>query len=277
MVYTIIMASRCVENIYDTVQYDGIEMNIDYRLVLVGFLLILLLVSTGLNYKLIKRNRQLSRERVHTLLEPLDLDYFDNQKLPAESMNMTKILFFGDSRAAAWPAPDMDSSFVFINRGIDGHSSAQTMMRFEAHTAPVQPDVVVVQVGVNDLWRIPVFPDEKEMIIHHCQDNLTQIVDHSRALGATVLLTTIFPVQDPPLRQRMYWSSDVYDGIDRVNATIRSLTDDDVLVLDAYGLLVAENGRLQEQYAADYLHINEAGYQLLNESLAELLESTTVP
>lgn len=253
-------------------------MNIDYRLALVGLLLlVLLLVSAGLNYKLIKRNRHLTRQLAHTLLEPIDLDYFDSQLLPEEDMDVAKVLFFGDSRAASWPNPELDSSYVFINRGIDGHSSGQTAMRFDAHVASLQPDVVVVQVCVNDLWRIPVFPDEKDAIIQRCQENLKQIVQKSNALEATVILTTIFPVQDPPLLQRMYWSSDVYEAIDTINEVILSLAGDDVLVLDAYGLLVDENGRLQDQYADDYLHINEAGYQLLNESLVELLEPATVP
>jgi lysophospholipase L1-like esterase len=248
-------------------------MNVDYRLVLAGILLILLLVSAGANYKLLKRNRDLTRQLTRTRLEPIDLNQFNDQKLPQENMAVTKVLFFGDSRAAAWPNPEMGSFFVFINRGIDGHSSAQAAMRFEAHAIPVQPDVVVVQVGVNDLWRIPVFPDEKEAIIQACQENLTQIVEQSRAVGATLLLTTIFPVHDPPLLQRMYWSSDVYDGIDAVNETIRALAADDVLVLDAYEMLADENGRLQKQYADDHLHINEAGYQLLNEALVDMLES----
>ncbi|MBE2225449.1 MAG: SGNH/GDSL hydrolase family protein, partial [Anaerolineae bacterium] len=253
-------------------------MNIDYRTALIGLLLILLFLSAGLSYKLVKRNRFLTRELARTLLDPLALSYFDEQSFISKNrQDMTKVLFFGDSRAATWPNPEMDDSFVFINRGIDGQSSAQAVLRFEAHVVPVQPDVVVVQVCVNDLWRIPVFPDEKEAIIQRCQENLAEIVTKSTDLGATVLLTTIFPVHDPPLMQRMYWSTDVYDAIDTVNETIRSLAKDDVLVLDAYELLRDENGRLHTQYAADYLHLNETGYQVLNEALIDMLESVDTP
>lgn len=255
-------------------------MNIDFRMAFVGILLIGLLLFAGLSYHLIKRNRHLTRELARTRLAPLGLNYFDGQALPEDNNDMTTVLFFGDSRAAAWPNPEMDDSFTFINRGINGESSAQAALRFDQHVSPVQPDVIVVQVCVNDLWRIPVFPQEKEAIISACKTNLDQIVMQGRALGATVLLTTVFPVQDPPLMQRMYWSSDVYDGIDAVNAHIHSLASEDVLVLDAYAMLVDENGtfdklstgRLQDQYAADYLHLNEAGYQLLNEALIDILK-----
>lgn len=248
-------------------------MNVDYRWVLIGLLVVLLLISAGIGYLLVKRNRHLTRELARTRLNPLGLDDFDEQPLPEENMDLKTVLFFGDSRAAAWPDPDMDDRFVFVNRGIDGQSSAQTAQRFLTHASSVQPDIIVVQVCVNDLWRIPVFPQEKETIIQVCQDNLGQIVNESRELGATVLLTTIFPVQDPPLTQRMYWSSDVHEGIETVNTFINELAAEDVVVMDAYELLVDENGRLQNQYASDYLHLNKAGYQKLNELLAELLVS----
>ena len=37
--------------------------------------------------------------------------------------------------------------------------------------------------------------------------------------------------------------------------------------------VVDENGRLHSQYATDYLHINESGYQILNNTLTEVIES----
>jgi lysophospholipase L1-like esterase len=254
-------------------------MNVDFRMILVGFLLVLLLLSVGISCKLIKQNRHLTRDLARIRLTPLGLEHFDGLSLPESEKNMdsTTVLFFGDSRAAAWPTPEMDDSFTFVNRGIGGQSSAQAVLRFDAHVVPVQPDVVVVQVCVNDLRRIPVFPQEKEDIIQACQKNIKRIVEQSRSLKAVVLLTTIFPVQDPSLTEHMFWSDEVYDGIALVNAYIRSLEGDDVQVLDGYELLADENGRLRSQYAADYLHINEAGYHLLNKVLIDILTSTTAP
>lgn len=39
----------------------------------------------------------------------------------------------------------------FINRGIGGQTSTQVAERFDANIAPLQPDVLVVRVCVNDL------------------------------------------------------------------------------------------------------------------------------
>ncbi len=46
----------------------------------------------------------------------------------------------------------------------------------------------------------------------------------------------------------------------------------DVLILDAYSLL-AQNGQVQSNYVRDTLHINEKGYQALNQELTHVLST----
>jgi lysophospholipase L1-like esterase len=42
---------------------------------------------------------------------------------------------------------------------------------------------------------------------------------------------------------------------------------DRVVVLDAYALLVGDDGLTRPEYAADTLHVNASGYAVLNEAL----------
>jgi len=65
------------------------------------------------------------------------------------------VVFFGDSRAYDWPAPSGLEGLEFVNRGIGNQTTAQVLGRFEAHIAPLHPQVVVLQVGINDLKLIP--------------------------------------------------------------------------------------------------------------------------
>lgn len=37
-------------------------------------------------------------------------------------------------------------------------TSAQVVWRFAEHIAPLQPDKIILQVGINDLKTIPLFP-----------------------------------------------------------------------------------------------------------------------
>jgi len=249
-------------------------MNLGYRLILpvVGFL-ILLVLSLGLNYILIKQYRHVYRELSRVTLDPLGRQQFAAAAPVVPAAGERLVLFYGDSRAAAWPAPETTAQFVFVNQGVNGQTAVQIAQRYPLDGAPLQPDVVVIQAGINDLRVIPALPGERDAIVAATEDNLRQVVAQARADEAVVVVTTIFPVQTPPWHERMFWSEEVMGAITAVNHTIRSLAAADVLVLDAYTLLADEQGALRDEYAADYLHINPNGYHELNKLLLSYLQT----
>ncbi|MBI4929003.1 MAG: SGNH/GDSL hydrolase family protein, partial [Anaerolineae bacterium] len=181
------------------------------------------------------------------------------------------VVFFGDSRASNWSTP-ADKQYEFLNRGIGAQTTIQVLERFDAHVKPLMPKVIVIQVGINDLKTIPLFPEDRETIVINCERNIQRIVDKSLDLGATVILTTIFPIGDVPIERRPFWSNEVEKSIDEVNTYIRSLAKDKVIILDAYSVLLGEKGRIQPEYSYDLLHLTDAGYLRLNEELVPLLQ-----
>jgi lysophospholipase L1-like esterase len=180
------------------------------------------------------------------------------------------VVFFGDSRAQGWPEPSL-SQYNFVNRGIGNQTSAQVAQRFEHHVEPLHPRVIVIQVGINDLKTIPLFPGRKRSIIANCQENIGRIVADSTRLGASTVLTTILPVGKVPVERRLFWSKDVALAVDEVNTYIRSLEGPDVTVLDAFSLLADRQGVARPEYSKDLLHLNAAGYETLNSELARVL------
>lgn len=205
-------------------------------------------------------------------LDPFDLQYYAAEPSPAS--DTTRLVFFGDSRAQDWPIPPNLPDFEFINRGIGGQTTAQVAGRFAAHITPLQPDYILLQVGVNDLKTIPIFPDQRTVIVANCLANIRAILQQSADVGATVILTTIFPVSEASFERRLFfWSDGVAQAIVEVNDEIRSMASDTVMILDSYALLVGENGLTRPDYAADTLHLNPAGYTTLNQMLIALLDS----
>jgi lysophospholipase L1-like esterase len=204
-------------------------------------------------------------------LDPLNLSYFPHA--PTENMAGITAVFFGDSRAAQWPAPTDLNDIQFVNRGIGAQTSAQIVGRFDAHVRPLHPDILIVQMCINDLKTVAFFPAQQEQIIANCQNNINQVVQQATAMGTTVILTTVFPVGEFPWQRRLYWSPDIDTAVATVNTTIRSLAAENVLILDAYALLADESGRLQPQFATDELHLNLAGYERLNQELTRLLSN----
>lgn len=239
---------------------------------LVGILLVILLISVAANIHYIKLSRHYYREFSRVRLDPLGMAQLEStaEEWPATT-DAVRVVMYGDSRAAAWPPPQLDG-FVFMNRGANGNTTVQAYERFNRHVVPLRPDIVVIQMGVNDLGVIPTQPTNREQIIAACEENIGRIVAETQTLNATIVLTTIFPLRIPSWNNRLYWSADILTAVTQVNDYILSLQSNNVMVLDAYQLLVDEQGLLKEAYTEDYSHLNENGYQVLNQALIETLQ-----
>ncbi len=204
-------------------------------------------------------------------LEPLGLSVY--QTVPTRvSPDLKRVVFLGDSRAETWLPPAALSGWDFVNRGISGQTTAQILGRFAVHVTPLQPQVIVLQLGVNDLKDIPIFPDRRAAIVADCLANIRSIVRQSNDLGAVVILTTIFPVSTPSLERRLFfWSDDIARAVTEVNNELRTLASDKVLLFDADLILLDANGLPRSEYMEDTLHLNAAGYDALNQRLRQLL------
>ncbi|MDX1906050.1 MAG: GDSL-type esterase/lipase family protein, partial [Bacteroidia bacterium] len=180
------------------------------------------------------------------------------------------VVVFGDSRGFAWPSP---AGHTLINRSISGQTTAECLLRLEAHVLPLKPRQVVIQLGVNDLKAVALFPPRRDTIVTNCQTNLRDIVRRLTEAGAQVILCTIFPPGDLPFYRIPFWSDEIIPAILTTNAYLKTLASDQVIILDAYALLTdPATGRVYPAYQYDFLHLNTAGYEVLNTALVPLLQ-----
>jgi lysophospholipase L1-like esterase len=236
------------------------------------FLLGLLIASVGLNFYLFSFARRYYLQLNGLRLNPIGLDAFSNEEQIEGLTRNVEVVFFGDSRAASWVAPEIDG-FEFLNRGISSQSSVQVRLRYDDHVRPLPVDVLIVQVCINDLKTIGLFPEHKKKIIENCQNSIREITELAREQGAVVILTTVFPVGQVPLERRLFWSDDIPAAVVEVNRFIDSLGGEGVIIFDAYSILADERGELRASYRFDELHLNSAGYEALNRELVDLLMS----
>jgi lysophospholipase L1-like esterase len=231
------------------------------------------LISIGLNYYLFSRGKRYYLQLGEIRLDPLGLSAYPTgpgqQDLTGPDRPI--VVFFGDSRAETWLPPPNLPQFTFVNRGITAQTSMQVARRFDYHVRPLQPQIVVVQLGINDLNIIPVFPEQKERIISDCKENIQQIAAWSVDLGAVVILTTVFPFSRIPFPRRLAWSREVALAIEEVNAYIRSLAGESIIVFDTHSILADDAGITWPQYREDPFHINTTGYEALNDEFAHIL------
>ena len=234
---------------------------------LVGALLHLLAGSLVCNVLLFRQADKDYREVNEVRLDPYGLKH---TFFPSES-EASEVVFFGDSRAQQWPAPQA-GRLRFLNRGLFGQTTEQVLHRYESQVRPLHPKIVVLQAGINDLKAIGIFPNRRDEIVADCKRNLHEIIDRATADGSRVIVTTIFPTGSVPPQRWAYWSPQIDAAVVEVNNDMKSIQNDRVTSLDAWNILQA-NGKLRPEYARDTLHLTPAGNEALARELVGDLNS----
>lgn len=230
----------------------------------------LLIFSVALNY-VFYHKAFLPSHKIR--LDPLELKHYASRaNLNVEKATKPIVLFYGDSRSLSWPFINNDKYF-FLNRSIGNQTSTQVNGRFKNDVASNNPDVIVVQVCVNDLKMIPLFPNEEQEIIKNCLSNIEEIINKSKSINSKLVLTTVFPLGDVSFSRKLLGIKEkpIIQAIDIVNSHIKTLASKDTLVFDSYGFLVGSDKKIEPSYSKDWLHLNEIGYQHLNKHFEKFI------
>ncbi len=238
-----------------------------------GLLLVALAGSFAGNVLLYQQARESYRRLSEVELDPYGLKHphfpADNPARAGQS-GLPVVLFFGDSRALYWPAPAV-AGWRCVNRGIGGQTTEQVRGRFDANVPPLSPRIVVLQAGINDLKAIGLLPWRRDQIVADCKANLREIVKRAADGGAVVIVTTVFPPGKVPLERKLEWSPEIEKAVEGVNADLRALASNRVIVFDAWRIL-EDHGQLRDGYGVDTLHLSPIGYGALNAELAKILK-----
>lgn len=166
-----------------------------------------------------------------------------------------RVVFMGDSITEGW---HLDQSFPgkpYINRGISGQTTPQMLVRFRQDVIALQPKVVVILAGTNDIAG-NTGPETLEEI----EDNLASMADLARANHIKVVLCSITPAFDYP------WQPGLTPApkIDLVNAWMRgyALAKGDVYV-DYHSAMKDARDGLPPALSHDGVHPLPAGYAVM--------------
>lgn len=177
----------------------------------------------------------------------------------------------GDSRIADWnPLPEI-SSAILSRTGIGGITSSQLNLLIETVPFPRSPDCVIIQIGINDLKAIGVFPEQREEILTLCEQNIRHIVSRLTEANIKVILTTIFPPAVPEWHHRPVWSGQIRPTVNELNDRVRQWKSPNLVVIDCDPVLKSGD-RMNPLYAVDTFHVNSAGYRELNRLIEPILK-----
>jgi lysophospholipase L1-like esterase len=244
------------------------------RTIISGFSLFLLVLSFFINGILFRASLYYYRLYLKSSLDPLGDDSTSSLVRESKVFRTPRIIFLGDSRARYWPPPSsLRSTFLYDNYAVSGFTTSQVLAHFNRLSLALSPrDIVVIQVGINDLKTIPFFLSDRDRITKLCSENISRLTSLIRDSGATVVLTTIIPTGTIPFYRRPIWPSSVEASLSQCNSEIKQLASDSVYILDT-SMLTDNSGRIPSELQRNFLHISSPAYHLLNTKLSSILSS----
>ncbi len=177
-----------------------------------------------------------------------------------------RVVFLGDQMIENWP--DFFPQKPYLNRGIAGQTTPQMLVRFRQDAIELQPKVVVIEAGTNDLAGATGPATEGTIA-----DNIQSMVELARAHGIRVVLASVLPVCDCfAVKQTGLRPQGKIIGL---NGWLRDYAARaGIVYLDWYSAL-AQGRNFRQDLTADGLLPNAAGYRamapLAEKAIAEAL------
>lgn len=193
-----------------------------------------------------------------------------NIELGAPAADERRVVLMGNSITDGWPKarPQFFTDNHLIGRGISGQTSYQFLLRFREDVVNLQPKVVVINYGTNDIAENTGAYNEDLTF-----GNVCCMVDIARANGIKVILASCLPAAG------FGWNPNITDAMPKVrslNARVKRYAEaQGIPYVDYFSAMVTADGAaLRSDYALDNpaIHPNETGYKVMETLLLPVIE-----
>lgn len=180
----------------------------------------------------------------------------ENTEVPKRRPGETRVVFFGDDTFDLW---DDRAEFFpgkpYFNRGVAGQTTPQMLVRFRQDVIKLDPAVVILQGGMNDIASLT-GPSTQGMMI----ENYQSMIELAQAHGIQVVLASLLPICDCGTNQTALRPRGKIFG---VNDWLEEYAEEHGLVyLNFYGAL-ADGREFRRDLTDDGLVPNAAGYKAM--------------
>jgi len=190
--------------------------------------------------------------------------YREADRAIAPATGEKRVVFLGDSITEYWKLPNYFPGKPYINRGVDGQTTPEMLVRFRQDVIHLHPKVVVILAGTNDIAGVtgPTLNEDIEA-------NYASMAELARAHRIRMVFASVLPVHNYTHDAEESFALRPRARILALNKWLKDYCAKNRLVyLDYFSALVDERGMLQRALADDGLHPTDAGYRIMA-SLAE--------
>ncbi len=171
----------------------------------------------------------------------------------------SRVVFLGDSITDYWKLENYFAGKPYINRGVDGQSTPEMLVRFRQDVIDLHPAVLVVLAGTNDIAGVT-GPTRNEDL----EANYSSMAELARAHHIRVIFASLLPVNNYTQEAKESFALRPRERLQAVNDWLRDYCGKNGLVyLDYASSLADEKSMLRRELSDDGLHPNDAGYKIM--------------
>jgi lysophospholipase L1-like esterase len=190
----------------------------------------------------------------------------ENSELPDVQPGEQRVVFLGDEITENWSA-EFFAGKPYLNRGMARQTSPQMLVRFRQDVIALEPAVVVIHAGANDIARLT-GPGTQGMMV----ENFQSMVELAQVNGIKVVLASVLPVCDCTEPQTTRRSIGKTRGM---NSWLREYSQEKGAVYLDYYSALADGREMRPEFTIDGFLVNEAGYRVMaplaEQAIAEAL------
>lgn len=192
----------------------------------------------------------------------------ENAKLPLPESGENRVVFLGDSITEFWSneQPLFFQNKSYINRGISGQTTPQMLLRFRADVIALQPKIVVILAGGNDIAG-----NTGASTIEMITDNIFSMIELAQIHQIKVILCSVLPANF------FYWNpkEKPAERIIELNAILKKYAlSNGILFVDYYSPMADEEKGLKTEFSEDRVHPNRAGYETMSPLIEKAIQLT---
>lgn len=171
----------------------------------------------------------------------------------------SRVVFLGDSITDYWKLADYFPGKPYINRGIDGQTTPQMLVRFRQDVIDLHPKVLVVLAGTNDIAGVT-GPTRNEEV----EANYASIAELARLHNIRVVFASLLPVNNYTEDAKESFALRPRERILALNTWLKHYCAKNGLVyLDYFSAVVDDKGMLRRDLSDEGLHPNASGYKTM--------------
>jgi len=170
-----------------------------------------------------------------------------------------RVVFLGDSITDYWKLPDYFPGKQYINRGIDGQTTPQMLVRFRQDVINIHPAVLIVLAGTNDVAGVTGRTRNEDI-----EANYASMAELARVHHIRVVFASLLPVNNYTPEAKESFALRPRERILALNAWLKNYCAENGLVyLDYFSAMVDDKGMLRRELSDEGLHPNDAGYKIM--------------